>query len=160
MHRPLESELTPSHLPPARLRLPRLFRQCAAAALLFASAGWLAAASAPPAHALALPVRLDFYRDSPQAGLAETLHGRIDVVPFNLVASVIFFLAICHTFLTAKFRHWARIAEERHTAQLAQRPVSRTDSDEDACRTKSASRARSCTFSGRLKRCSASGSSC
>lgn len=131
MHRPLESELTPSHIPPARLRLPRLFRQCAAAALLFASAGWLAAASAAPAHASALPVPLDFYRDSAQAGLAETLRGRIDAVPFNLVASVIFFLAICHTFLTAKFRHWAHIAEERHTAQLAQRPVSRTDSDED-----------------------------
>jgi hypothetical protein len=76
-------------------------------------------------------VPLDSYRDSAQASLGETLRHRIDAVPFNLVATAIFFLAICHTFLTAKFRHWAHVAEEKHAAKLAQRPASRTNSDED-----------------------------
>lgn len=98
----------------------------AVVALLIGSAGALAE-GAPPA---ALPVPLDFYRESEQIGLIETLRSRVAAVPFNLVATVIFFLAICHTFLTAKFRHWAHVAEEKHAAGVAQRPV-RTDRDED-----------------------------
>jgi hypothetical protein len=76
-------------------------------------------------------VPLESYADNAQAGLIETLRGRADAVPFNLVATSIFVLAICHTFLTAKFRHWAHVAEQRHAATVAQRPHDRTDSDED-----------------------------
>ena len=77
-----------------------------------------------------LPVPLDSYREPPDAGLWETLRSRIEAVPFNLVASIIFFLAICHTFLTAKFRHWAHVAEEEHAAKLAERSTP-SDVDDD-----------------------------
>ena len=99
------------------------------AVLLFTGAGWLSAAPAGAASS-ALPVPLESYRDSAQAGLGETLRHRVEVVPFNLVASVIFCLAICHTFLTAKFRRWAHVAETKHAAQRAQRTPN-ADSDED-----------------------------
>ncbi|MSU24509.1 MAG: hypothetical protein EXS32_11885 [Opitutus sp.] len=78
-----------------------------------------------------LPVPLDRYHETPDAGLLEIIRVRIDAVPFNLAASIIFFLAICHTFLTAKFRHWAHVAEEKHAAKLADRPATRTDADDD-----------------------------
>jgi hypothetical protein len=101
------------------------------AAILWLGLGWLSAAAAEPTHASALPVPLESYHDPANAGLIETLRARIDAVPFNLVATIIFVLAICHTFLTARFRHWAHVAEERHAVALAQRPTVRTDSDED-----------------------------
>lgn len=44
----------------------------------------------------------------------QTLNDRVHVDPFNLVASLIFLLAIIHTFLTPKFRHWAHVVEARH----------------------------------------------
>ncbi|MEI8089502.1 MAG: putative Na+/H+ antiporter [Opitutaceae bacterium] len=34
--------------------------------------------------------------------------------PFNLVATLIFLLAITHTFLTGKIQHWAHVVQERH----------------------------------------------
>lgn len=88
--------------------------------------------SVASAHAAsALPIPLSSYHEPASAGLSEILRGRVDAVPFNLVASLIFFLAICHTFLTAKFRHWAHVAEEEHAAKLAQNPVARSDADDD-----------------------------
>lgn len=67
-----------------------------------------------------------------EAGVIETLRQRLAVEPFNLVASGIFLLAICHTFLTTKFRHWAHEAEAEHAARLKERETEpRTDSDED-----------------------------
>ena len=78
-----------------------------------------------------LPVPLDSYAfPSEDAGLWSILRARVDAVPFNLVATIIFILAICHTFLTSKFLHWAHLAEEEHAKKLAQRPP-RTDVDED-----------------------------
>jgi hypothetical protein len=52
-------------------------------------------------------------------GLLETLISRVQVEPFNAVATGIFLLAIIHTFLTARFRHWAHNVEEAHAAKLA-----------------------------------------
>lgn len=100
--------------------------------ILFLGAGLAAAASAAePMHASALPVPLESYRDDAQAGLLEILRARMAAVPFNLIATIVFLLAICHTFLTAKFRHWAHVAEEKHAAKVAQRPAGLSDSDED-----------------------------
>lgn len=67
--------------------------------------------------------------DAPELGA--TLMARIRAEPFNLVASVIFLLAICHTFLTAKFRHWAHAAELEHARRLKQRVPTETDADGD-----------------------------
>ncbi len=61
------------------------------------------------------------------------LVSRVRAEPFNLVASVIFLLAIVHTFLTPKFRHWAHVVEAAHAAALQLRggPVEASEGDED-----------------------------
>lgn len=94
-----------------------------------AIASTVAAASA--AHSAVLPIPLESYGGDQSRGLFDLLRARVQVAPFNLVATAIFLLAICHTFLTAKFRHWAHVAEERHAARLKQNVPARTDRDED-----------------------------
>jgi hypothetical protein len=78
-----------------------------------------------------LPRSLTSYNDAANASLTEILLHRIAAEPLNLVASLIFLLAIGHTFLTAKFRHWAHVAEEAHAAKVAQRVPAESDSNED-----------------------------
>lgn len=75
------------------------------------------------------PQPLNAYADSAQAGLLDLLINRIKTEPLNLVATVIFLAAIVHTFLTAKFRHWAHEVEEAHRAGLkaAGKPVENND---------------------------------
>ena len=114
----------------SRCSVGRIIRGLVLAMLLIVAVRGVSAAT-DAARASPLPVALDWYRDDAQAGLLEILQARVEAVPFNLVATGIFVLAICHTFLTAKFRHWAHVAEEKHAAKLAKRPVVRTDSDED-----------------------------
>lgn len=79
----------------------------------------------------AFPLPLDRYPPE-TAGLLEILRSRVEMEPFNLVATGIFVLAIIHTFLTAKFRHWAHVVEAAHYARLKERPERRADDDEDA----------------------------
>ncbi|HEY5228419.1 MAG TPA: putative Na+/H+ antiporter [Opitutaceae bacterium] len=59
------------------------------------------------------PLLTSYPAMSPQ-GLIQTLVDRVHAEPFNLVATVIFLLAIIHTFLTPKIRHWAHVVEARH----------------------------------------------
>ena len=61
----------------------------------------------------------------------DVLAARLQAEPFNLVASLIFLLAIIHTFLTARFRHWAHVVEEKHAAELKGRAPKRGDRNED-----------------------------
>lgn len=75
-----------------------------------------------------LPRSLESYAD-PQGGLLEILQYRLLAEPFNGVALLIFILAICHTFFTAKFRHWAHVAEEAHAAAGDRRASSDSDGD-------------------------------
>ncbi|MBC8011888.1 MAG: hypothetical protein H7067_17515 [Burkholderiales bacterium] len=79
------------------------------------------------------PRSLDTYADAEGAGLWDVLIGRIQAEPFNLVATVIFVLAIVHTFLAGKIRHQAHVIEERHAARLreAGRGAVRPDNDGD-----------------------------
>jgi hypothetical protein len=88
-----------------------------------------AIATAAAADASPLPRALSSYAEPAAATLWETLVARVQAEPFNLVASVIFLLAIGHTFLTAKFRHWSHLAEAEHAAKLARRPAPRGDAD-------------------------------
>jgi hypothetical protein len=60
------------------------------------------------------PRPLDQYPAASAAGLFQTLADRVHADPFNLVATIIFCLAIIHTFLTPQFRRWARQVESRH----------------------------------------------
>jgi hypothetical protein len=61
-----------------------------------------AAASAPDA-VVDFPPPISSYADDNEPGLFKKLAGRVAEQPFNLVATIIFFLAICHTFLASKF---------------------------------------------------------
>lgn len=65
------------------------------------------------------PVPLETYaRDEKGATLLEVLQHRAEMEPFNVVATIIFALAVIHTFFTAKFRHWAHVLEHRHAERL------------------------------------------
>jgi hypothetical protein len=65
------------------------------------------------------PTPLESYADAQVQGVGAKLLGRIQADPFNLVATLIFFAAIVHTFLAAKFRavsHRFEVECERMTA--------------------------------------------
>lgn len=99
---------------------------------------WLVAATlmaatglAAEAHPVPIPKPLESYASVDVAQkVGATLLARIKAEPFNLVATIIFVLAIIHTFLTAKIRHLAHEAEHEHAAKLKQRYVER-DADDD-----------------------------
>ncbi|MEO6053289.1 MAG: putative Na+/H+ antiporter [Chthoniobacterales bacterium] len=61
------------------------------------------ASEAVSPQAVTFPRPVDSYNDSNISGLGAKLKERVAVDPFNLVATAIFFLAICHTFLASKF---------------------------------------------------------
>ncbi len=70
--------------------------------------------------AVEFPRPLASYADG-ATGVWDVLRARVEVEPFNLVATGIFLLAIMHTFLTAKFRHWAHVVEQEHAKGLRAR---------------------------------------
>jgi Na+/H+ antiporter NhaD/arsenite permease-like protein len=78
----------------------------------------------------AFPIPLESY---PQVGdgVLAILRERARIEPFNLVATAVFVLAIIHTFLTAKFRHWAHEVEAAHCAKLEGRARPASDRNED-----------------------------
>ncbi len=62
------------------------------------------------------PTPLSQYHDAGQGNLLAKLADRVHQDPFNLVATVIFFLAIVHTFLAAKFRSVSHRLEREYEA--------------------------------------------
>lgn len=64
------------------------------------------------------PVPLDQYGDAGMNSIWEILKQRVAKDPFNLVATIIFFLAIVHTFLAAKFMHLAHLWRDKHAASV------------------------------------------
>lgn len=89
-----------------------------AALLLFAVN---ALASGEPATGeAAFPPSLESYGDGGMTRLVDVLKNRIEHEPFNLWASILFLLAVIHTFLTHRFRHWAHVLEDRQRARLKQ----------------------------------------
>ncbi len=107
------------------MAVSRVFLRCVVWFLLAASAQAAAGGDA------VLPRPLESYAESGGASLWAVLRHRVEAEPFNLVALVIFLLAIGHTFLTAKFRHWAHRAEAAHAAKRGMRPHERPDVDDD-----------------------------
>jgi hypothetical protein len=105
----------------------RIFRSVVLMALSFCAAG---AANAASEQVEPFPLPLDSY-SSATGTVLEILEQRLEIEPFNLVATLIFILAIIHTFLTAKFRHWAHAVEKSHHARLKQKAPARTDHNED-----------------------------
>lgn len=107
---------------------PFTFRRCFFLYALSLVAAAMATA-AEPSELGALPRALDSYSDPADASVFKVLKHRITDEPFNGVASLIFLLAICHTFLTAKFRHLAHEAEEAHAKQINGRLSEDSDGD-------------------------------
>jgi len=96
-------------------RIARRLLWTALAATLLAgramAAGSLAATNAP-----VYPPPLDSYGDA-HLGLWDKLVHRASVEPLNWVASVLFLLAILHTFLAPKFMHLAHRWRDQHRIQ-------------------------------------------
>ncbi|CAB1062518.1 putative membrane protein [Olavius sp. associated proteobacterium Delta 1] len=83
------------------------------------------AAEKPADDAKAFPRSLESYNDSEVKGIGAILKNRIMQEPFNLIATLIFFFAIIHTFLTSKFtaisHKWEHEHDEKKKQGLADR---------------------------------------
>jgi hypothetical protein len=60
------------------------------------------------------PIPLADYPPASASGLLGTLADRVAIEPFNAVATGIFFLAVVHTFASARFTHMAHDLQHRH----------------------------------------------
>jgi len=58
------------------------------------------------------------YLDAHLTNIGDQLNNRIEIQPFNIFAFFIFLCAICHTFLTHKFREIAHHIEDNHKNKL------------------------------------------
>lgn len=96
--------------------------------LLTAPMAW-----ATPVPTEPFPRGLSSYPEGTTAGLWPIIQARAAAEPFNVVATVIFLLAVLHTFLTPRLRHWSHVVEERHRAKLKNRE-GLTDNDNDGQR--------------------------
>jgi hypothetical protein len=61
----------------------------------------------------ALPLPLTAYPDTTGQPIAQTLATRVQIEPFNAIATGIFLLAIVHTFAAARFAAWAHRVQHR-----------------------------------------------
>jgi hypothetical protein len=93
------------------------------ALLLAVGCASIAWAGTGAVHADSFPRPLESYEDS--GGLWEVLRGRVSAEPFNLVATLIFLLAIVHTFLTSRFLAISHRWAHRHQERIARGEVSR-----------------------------------
>ena len=103
-----------------------------------------ATAAAEPANLPLFPRPTDSYNDQAISDLWQRLAGRVAAEPFNLVATVIFLLAIRHTFLASKFLSVAHDYEHRYDSlekdearlRRCDRAASKRDqlAQSDACR--------------------------
>lgn len=91
-----------------------------AAAFFFATAA-ASGAVPPPAGAPDFPRALDQYGDAEMGATGQVLRHRATVEPFNVIATLIFFLAILHTFLAPRFMKIAHRWRDEHAAALQSR---------------------------------------
>jgi Na+/H+ antiporter NhaD/arsenite permease-like protein len=68
-------------------------------------------------HHPTIPWELTKYADEEQKDLFAKLVGRVKKNPFNLIATIVFVLAILHTFVAAKFASWAHHLDEEHASR-------------------------------------------
>ena len=83
-----------------------------------AGAAWGAAPTTE--QAVDFPPPLSSYADQDTDGIFGILVGRVRQQPFNLVATLIFFCAIVHTFLSSKFMTLAHKWEHEHEEKIRQ----------------------------------------
>ena len=65
------------------------------------------------------PRNLSAYPAVPEQPILEVLRSRIDIEPFNLVATAIFFIAVVHTFVASWFTAAAHRVQHRHAERMA-----------------------------------------
>jgi hypothetical protein len=86
--------------------------------LLFA-AFFAGAATLTATNQAAFPPPLDSYGDGQMARVWDMLKNRVQKEPINLWATLLFLMAIIHTFLSHKFIHWSHVLEARHRERSA-----------------------------------------
>jgi len=106
-----------------------LWQRAVLATLMIAAFNALGAEHATD-HAAAFPPSLESYQDAEVTGLWDVLTGRIQKVPFNLWATILFLGAVIHTFLTHQFLHWAHLLKDRHKERLGR---AGKDPESEAC---------------------------
>jgi putative Na+/H+ antiporter len=84
--------------------------------------GYVASATAAMETGMAteFPPALSSYPTLQSASIWEILKARIQAHPFNLVATIIFVLAIVHTFIAPSFLSWSHRLQEKHQERLVQ----------------------------------------
>jgi hypothetical protein len=88
-------------------------------------AGIVSAAKPAAAVAEVFPRSLESYNDAEAGGIWAILKNRVQQEPFNLVATLIFFLAIVHTFMTGRFMAIAHKWEHEHQEKIKSGEASR-----------------------------------
>ena len=83
----------------------------------------IAYGAAPEVSEPAFPRALDSYADRDMESVVSILKNRIDQNPFNLVATVIFFCAIAHTFLASKILAVSKRLEKTHKEKIERKEV-------------------------------------
>jgi hypothetical protein len=71
------------------------------------------------------PRSVESYNDADAGSIWAILKNRVKEEPFNLIATLIFFLAIVHTFMTGRFMTIAHTWEHEHQEKLKSGEVSR-----------------------------------
>jgi hypothetical protein len=95
------------------------------AGLLLLLAGVAPAAEPVSSDANIFPRSLESYNDAAIDSIGAILKNRIEQEPFNLVATLIFFLAIAHTFMTGRFMAIAHKWEHEHKQKIESGHASR-----------------------------------
>jgi hypothetical protein len=80
----------------------------------------LFAAPAGGAEPASFPPALTDYPAATGGSLLNVLAQRMRQEPFNLIATIVFFLAIVHTFLAPKFARLSHTIEQKHRQKVAQ----------------------------------------
>lgn len=79
---------------------------------------------------MTFPHELSAYADPQNAGVWEVIKARVAAEPFNGAATLVFALAVLHTFFAPKIRHWGHVVEARHRERLKiQQDAPDSDSD-------------------------------
>jgi Putative Na+/H+ antiporter len=116
----------PRHLsPPRKLGRPIFL---VLACLIF---GVMPIRAAEPAAAQKFPVSSDSYQDESISTLSGKLLVRIQKEPFNAAATIIFFIAIVHTFLVSRFQKLAHDYDIRVRSMEALEPLERERRDRE-----------------------------
>ncbi len=81
-------------------------------------AGAVPAAEPVTSDAEAFPRSVESYNDTDAVSIWSILKNRVKEEPFNLIATLIFFLAIVHTFMTGRFMAIAHKWEHAHAEKI------------------------------------------